>query len=314
MSVGASLPYRLVRVDLPDGDAVALAVTTPPGWIKEVGTVVMVHGLGGNSNSGYMRRIAGKVLREGLRVVCMNSRNAGLGEGLAQGLAHSGRSEDIFAVLRLLTKEAPGSPTTLVGFSLGANTVLKLAGELEDTAHGLFSSVVAVCPPAELEASVHKIRRYPAYEKFLMRKLIQLANVRRRYFPNAHHPPAADKSKSIYEFDEAYTAPLSGFLSAHSYYEASSASRLLGKIQVPTLIISADDDPFVDNSFLDMVRLSDTVSVLRTRYGGHLGFLSSPFSPAGYRWMDSKIVEWVREFYSIRQFALNAHNPYKIMD
>jgi uncharacterized protein len=111
-------------VELPDGDRIALEVSTPTGWQPDDPTVVMLHGLCGCHRSPYMQRLARKLWRSGLRAVRMNLRGCGSGRGLARYPYHSGRSADVLAVLENLLQTTPQSPVTLIGFSLGGNIVL----------------------------------------------------------------------------------------------------------------------------------------------------------------------------------------------
>ncbi|MDE3048039.1 MAG: alpha/beta fold hydrolase, partial [Verrucomicrobiota bacterium] len=135
------------RVKLPDGDVISLQVTTPRGWEPKKGTVVMVHGLCGSHQSPYMVRITKHLAQMGIRSVRYNMRGCGTGFGLAKNIYHSGRSDDLFECLKVLKIEHPDSPTVLIGFSLGGNIVLKLAGELGTLAPYFLDRVFAVSPP-----------------------------------------------------------------------------------------------------------------------------------------------------------------------
>jgi predicted alpha/beta-fold hydrolase len=145
-------------VSLPDGDCLALEVSTPAAWQPQHRTVVLLHGLCGCHGSPYMQRLAWKLWRRGIRAVRMNMRGCGSGQGLARQAYHSGRSADVLAVLEFLQQQtSPCVPMTLVGFSLGGNVVLKLAGELADNASQYLQQVIAVCPPADLAACARKL-------------------------------------------------------------------------------------------------------------------------------------------------------------
>jgi uncharacterized protein len=146
-------------VELSDGDKIALEVSTPRGWQPYAPTVVMLHGLCGCHRSPYMQRLARKLWRSGLRAVRMNLRGCGSGRGLARYPYHSGRSADALAVLESLLQTTPQSPVTLIGFSLGGNIVLKLAGELSAAVPDNLQRVIAVCPPADLVACSHLLEQ-----------------------------------------------------------------------------------------------------------------------------------------------------------
>jgi predicted alpha/beta-fold hydrolase len=198
-------------VPLPDGDHIALEVATPAAWQPEQPTVVMIHGLCGCHRSPYMMRLAYKFWRHGMRAVRLNLRGCGSGFGLARQPYHSGRSADVLCVLQALQQETPQSPTTLLGFSLGGNIALKLAGELQGTAATYLKQVIAVCPPADL-AACSRLLGQPAnrlYEQRFMRLLRAAVDARQRRFPEV--PRVALPARlSLYTFDNIFTAPLCG--------------------------------------------------------------------------------------------------------
>ena len=146
----AELPSQRQLVTLKDGDQIALELSTPPGWQTEHPTVVILHGLCGSHEGANLVRLASKIMAQGGRAVRMNMRGCGSGKGLARRPYHSGRSDDIFAALQALHAETSESPITLVGFSLGGNQILKLAGELGRSAPSYLTRVIAVCAPVDL--------------------------------------------------------------------------------------------------------------------------------------------------------------------
>lgn len=283
---------RLVEVS--GGDRVVVEVSTPEAWRHEDPTVVLVHGLCGCARSPYVARLARKLHRLGIRTARMNLRGCGPGRGLAREPYHSGRSNDLLRVLEDLQGEGPRSPLTLVGFSLGGNMTLKLAGELGEAAHRLLRQVIAVCPPVDLQASSRRLSRPEnrLYENVFVRLLRQDAHYREGLI--AGRPPLAlPRRLTLREFDDVYTAPRCGFDSVLDYYTRASSAPLLERIQTPCRILVAGDDPLVDASVLRDLRLPGHVQVLWTERGGHLGFLGMPGSPGGFHWMDSVLMAWV---------------------
>jgi len=283
-------------VDLPDGDRILLEVTTPDAWAPRDPTAVLVHGLCGCSRSGYCVRLARKLTQLGTRAVRMNLRGCGPGRGLARKIYHSGRSEDVLAVLEALRARHPESPTTLVGFSLGGNIVLKLAGEMAQAANGVLRQVIAVGPPVDLKASAERLShpRNRLYDRFFVRLLIKAVRDRHSLFPDLPRPTLPRKLRLV-EFDDVYTAPTCGFAGAMDYYERASSAQLLRNIAVPARVLVADDDPLVDSSTLYGLHLPPNVKVTRTLHGGHLGFLGRDPRGGGLRWMDGKVLEWILE-------------------
>jgi hypothetical protein len=281
-------------VQLLDGDGIALEVSTPQGWHPEQPTVLLVHGLCGCHRSPYMMRMAHKLWRRGWRAVRMNLRGCGSGVGLARHPYHSGRSADVLQVLQALRQDTPGSPVSIIGFSLGGNIVLKMAAELGSRAAMYARQVIAVCPPADL-AACSRLLSQPAnrlYEQRFMRLLRAAVADRHARFadlPRVSLPPQL----SLYEFDNIYTAPQCGFRDADDYYARSSAAPLVPRIALPCRILFATDDPFIDATVFNAVDLPSHVQVMHTRHGGHLGFLGLPGRAGGYRWLDTVLLEWI---------------------
>jgi predicted alpha/beta-fold hydrolase len=281
-------------VELPDGDALAVVVSTPAHWRSGDRTVVMVHGLCGCYGSPYMSRIAGKLLGRGLRVVRVNLRGCGSGVGLARRPYHSGQSEDIRCVLRWLAARGPESPVTLIGFSLGGNIVLKMAGEDGPAPTAGVERVAAVSAPIDLEACSRMIER-PSnhiYETYFVRQLVAQVRELEQFFPElpvATFPPRL----RLRAFDDLFTAPRSGFRDAADYYSQSSAAPRLASIGVPTLLVSSRDDPFITAAPYDALPRNPHIEVCLTEHGGHLGFLGRTGRALDPRWMDNMLMHWV---------------------
>ena len=293
----ASAPPSVTHyVPLIDGDCLALEISTPASWCPEHRTVVLLHGLCGCHGSPYMQRLARKLWQCGIRAVRMNMRGCGSGQGLARRAYHSGRSADVLAVLHAIQQAAPHTPITLVGFSLGGNIVLKLAGELGDTASQYMQQVIAVCPPVDLAACARKMEEpgNRIYNRHFTRLLQQAVDARHAHFPELPAitwPPRL----TLAVFDQMYTAPQHGFRDAFDYYEQSSAAPLLPSIRIPCYMLVATDDPMVDSTIFALLALPPQVRLVRTAYGGHLGFLGLPGSACGYRAMDAQIVAWITQ-------------------
>ena len=289
-------------VTLPDADRIALEVSTPPTWQRHDQTVVMLHGLGGCHRSPYLMRLAYKLWQRGIRAVRMNMRGCGSGQGLARQPYHSGRSADVRAVLDDLRQVTPASPLTLVGFSLGGNVILKLAGELQTAMAAYCTQVIAVCPPVDL-AACSRLLAQPAnhlYERHFVKLLQALVAYRHAQFADLPRV-AFPRRLSLYEFDNLYTAPMCGFRDADDYYARCSAAPLVPRIAVPCRILFAADDPVIDSTVLNDLVLPPHLHVLRTAHGGHMGFLGIPGWSGGYRWLDAVLLEWIGPQLSAQQ-------------
>ena len=287
-------PAETRVVALPDGDRIALEMSTPTYWRPEDPSVLLLHGLCGCHDSPYMTRLALKLWRRGVRAIRMNMRGCGSGVGLAREPYHSGRSADVKAVLEDLHAEWPRSALTLLGFSLGGNVMLKLAGELGKRAEEFAAQLIAVCPPADLAACSRLLSRPSnwVYERYFMRRLLAAVAERHRLFPDLA-PVDLPRRMSMYQFDSLYTAPQCGFADADDYYCRSSAALLAPRITLPCRILFAKDDPFIDHTVFDGAALPANVQVLRTPAGGHVGFIGRPGRPAGYYWLDASLLAWI---------------------
>jgi predicted alpha/beta-fold hydrolase len=282
------------RVRLPDGDQVVLHDDSPSDWKAGGRVTLLMHGLAGSHRSGYMLRIAQKLVARGVRTFRMDLRNCGAGFGLARLPYHSGRSEDAAAAIGEIAKICPRSPLTLVGFSLSGNITLKLLGELDGQACGHLDSAMAVCPPIDLAGCCRRLKRWlnRLYDRHfvyhLMRQLRELA-------AKIDDPPTAPsrRPRGIWEFDDIYTAPVCGFGTAENYYKQASSGPLVGRIKLPTLILASRDDPLVRVDDFERLKLPSTVKMHLTRRGGHLGFISRGSDDPDRRWMDWRLVDWV---------------------
>lgn len=292
---GTAAPEQALRrlVALPDGDRLVLHDDRPADWRTGARVALLVHGLCGSHRSGYLRRIAARLNEAGVRTFRIDLRGCGAGVGLARQPYHSGRSADLAAALAALAEWCPGSPATLIAFSLGANIALKLAGECGDRPPGRLVRVIAICPPVDLAACVVALRRYPArfYDRFFSATLVQQVRASPTLGEAAARIFADWAPTRLCDFDDAFTAPLSGFGDAATYYRRCSAAPLLADIRVPTVILAAQDDPIVPCAPLAAAALSPGTTLHLAAHGGHLGFVG----PGGRRWMDERIVAWATE-------------------
>jgi predicted alpha/beta-fold hydrolase len=297
-------------VPLADGDAIALhedcSVGVSPalqqssfdgtgqaGRLPHV--VVLIHGLGGCNQSGYMLRCSAKLRALGVRVFRMDLRGCGAGIGLARHPLHAGRSEDAAAVLAYVSGQSPGAPIHLVGFSMGANIVLKLAGELGDAPPAHLASVMAVSPPIDLVACTQYIQRGLGrlYDRRFVRSLVKHIRERTLLVPDAITTALIPHPRRLMDFDSLFTAPLSGFADVHDYYARASSGPLLSRIAVPTLIVTAASDPIVPVKPFEQAIYSPTTKVVIAPCGGHLGFIAAPGLDADRRWIDWRVVDWI---------------------
>jgi hypothetical protein len=257
----------------------------PPAVRAKRPTVLLVHGLEGSSESQYVVGNANKMWRAGANVIRMNMRNCGDTERLSPTLYHSGLSSDVEVVLRHFIARERLQSVALVGYSMGGNLVLKLAGELGIDAPSQLHSVVAVSPSIDLGPTADALHR-PAnrlYERHFLRSLIKRFRLKASLFPRAYDARRAAGIHSLRQYDERITALYSGFASAGDYYNRASAARVVDRIRVPTLVIHALDDPFVliTPETLAALIANPFISLLESEHGGHCAFLATPDHASG---------------------------------
>ncbi|PJD95013.1 MAG: hypothetical protein CK425_09720 [Parachlamydia sp.] len=283
---GKAPPSTQWFVDIGKGDRLSCEVSTPLSWKKHNKTVALIHGLGGSHTSRYMVRMARKLYENGKKVVRINLRGCGSGKGLSKLPYNAGNSEDLLKVLQALKQASPDSEIIVIGFSLGGNTALKLAGELGPGAENLVKTFIAVCPPLDLEQTVLSIqqRKYFLYHQYYLKNMFKQAS-----------SWVTQKLYSIYEFDDKITGPLWGFSGAQDYYQSCSCKHFLDKIRVTSHLICAEDDPFVPINALKDIAISNHVQLWTTEHGSHLGFLGRTNQAWKFQWIDHLLLDWVDE-------------------
>jgi predicted alpha/beta-fold hydrolase len=266
-------------------------------------TLVALHGLEGSSEAHYMRGIAAKAWARGFNVVRLNQRNCGGTEHLCAGLYHSGLTADPLFVLRELIERDRLPRVAFAGYSLGGNLALKLAGELAADAPQQLVAVAAVSPVMELETCVQAIERREnrIYEWNFCRNLQARMRRKARAWPGKYDLSGLWKVWSIREFDERYTAPHHGFAGASDYYYRASAMRVIDRVAIPALIVTAEDDPFVPpEPFRDAkVRGNPHITTVITSHGGHCGFIGESNGYDGY-WAERMVVDFIERTQAAR--------------
>jgi predicted alpha/beta-fold hydrolase len=287
-------PTEERRVQLTDGDQLVLHDTVPGKWRPGEGIALLIHGLSGSHASGYMKRMARRLLPSGWRVVRMDLRGCGRGMALARRPYHGGCSQDVREAALEIGRWSPTSPLALIGFSLGGNISLKLAGEAAEHPLPNLKRVAAVSPPIDLTrcAELLALPRNRFYERHYVRGLVRQVRQRRLANPDE---PAVDfpRRMTMRLFDDLYTAPRWQFADALHYYRSASALPYLARIGVPTLILTARDDPFIAVEPFEQFLPPPHIEVAIMSRGGHLGFLGWS-GTGGIRWAEHRVAEWVK--------------------
>jgi predicted alpha/beta-fold hydrolase len=259
-------------------------------------TILLLHGLEGSSLAHYICGVSDKAWTAGWNVVRLNQRNCGGTEHLSRGLYHSGLTHDAQYVIReLIERDGIGS-MAVAGYSLGGNLALKLAGELADAAPPQLEAVCAVSPTMDLARCVDALERRAnvVYQWNFVRNLRARMRRKAAAFPGAYPVDGLTRIWTIRRFDDVYTAPHHGFRDSADYYYRASALRVADRIRVPTLILTAEDDPFVPVAPFrhPAVEGNPSITVSITRHGGHCAYLSHPDDGYDGYWAEREIVRF----------------------
>jgi predicted alpha/beta-fold hydrolase len=241
-----------------------------------------------------------KLWARGVRAVRLNLRNAGSGFGLSRGVYHAGRTEDVRRVVEWAARRAPRSPIALIGYSLGANLVLKLAAEAADDPLPGFDCVLAANPPIDLAESARYIRRPMSqfYDQHFVKQLCSDVGRLHDAFPDLG-PVSFPTQLTLYDFDNHYTAPRNGFSGADDYYRRSSAAPMVPRIKADGLVVHSLDDPFIPAEPFGRIAFPPGLALELIPGGGHLGYLSRQSWDGDRRWLDARLIAWLSERWAL---------------
>lgn len=265
-------------------------------------TLMIVHGLEGSSNSQYVLGTGSKAWSLGWNVVRMNVRNCGGTEKLGPTLYHSGLSGDIQHVVTHLITNDSLKRVAIAGFSMGGNQVLKCAGEWGSETPSEVKAFAAVSPACDLSLSADAIHR-PSnriYEWWFLVGLWRRLRRKAMLFPGRFDTALLKKARSIREFDEYITARYMGFKGADDYYNKASASRVIDRIAVPTLVLHSQDDPFIVLAPETERKLQSNPNIeyVSAAHGGHCAFLEDETPSYDGRWAEKQIIEFLQRVVS----------------
>ncbi len=273
----------------------------PAGVRASRPAAILVHGLEGSSNSQYVVGNANKLWDAGCNVIRMNMRNCGGTERLSPTLYHSGLSADVLAVMRFFVARLGFKSVSLIGYSMGGNLVLKLAGDLGATAPEHLKSVIGISPAIDLGPSADALHEplNRVYEMKFLRSLLQRYRRKAELFPQRFDKSRANHIDTLRGFDDRVTAYYAGFTGADDYYYRAASARVIDKITVPTLIIHALDDPFVrlTPESCRAVTANSAITYIETAHGGHCAFLADAdptLGDDGY-WAEKTLLRFLLE-------------------
>ncbi len=285
--------WPVQRITYQTEPAVKVCVDSQQPEGEPRGELILVHGLEGSSEAGYARSMSYAALEAGYATHRVNLRSCGGTESLALSNYHSGQTSDVLYILRE-RKRATDCPIFLAGYSLGGNVALKLAGELGEAGPDLLAGVCAVSTPIDLASCANALgkRENLIYANRFLARLKEKIRIRHRQAPEMYPVEDLKKVRTIYDFDDYYTARLFGFGTADNYYRTQSSNQFLDKIRVPALVVTAKDDPLVPFSVYahPAFRKNPCLRLVAVDHGGHLGFIARRRPRF---WLDGMVLDWL---------------------
>jgi len=291
---------RRQRWHTPDGDFLDLDFVQGEGLRADV-LVLLMHGLEGSSHSGYALQIYRQLANRGVPAVGLNFRSCSGEVNRSRRLYHSGETGDPAWVIEQLTARYPGRRLAAAGVSLGGNVLLKYLGETGG--HSGLEAAAAMSVPFDLAAGARFMEQSVLprlYVRRLLRTLQAKLVLRREELGPLVDFNAAVAARTFREFDDAATAPLHGFENADDYYRRSSSGPFLPEIRTPTLIVHAENDPFLPSQAIPRQAMNDNPAITAriSAEGGHVGFAAGtiPFRPIF--WAEKTMASWLAEHLS----------------
>ena len=266
-----------------------------PGKRKNAPVLVIVHGLEGSSDSNYMHGIAEKAFHRGFHAVRLNQRNCGGTEALTPTLYNSGMSGDYRSVLEELSNGDGFEQIFFAGYSMGGNLVTKMAGEFGAAAPKALRGVCVVCPALDLSACADALERTDNYfyQRHFVTNLMARFARKQKMFPERYKLDGLGPVRTVRQFDDVITAPYFGYRDAQDYYDHVGAKRVAAQVQVPLLMITAQDDPFVPYAAFLAAKIAENPAIrfVAPQHGGHCGFISKHAGAERF-WAEQRIVEF----------------------
>jgi predicted alpha/beta-fold hydrolase len=287
-------PHKEI-LELPDGDFIELFWSYPSLVTEERSQLaILSHGLEGSHQSAYIIGLTRALLNAGWSVLTWNMRGCGEERNRLRTWYHSGKSDDLRAVVNHAITKFPNYSLSLIGISVGGNIVCKYLGEEGACAPSNITRAVAVSAPLDLEGSA-KVLSHPSrslYMRYLLKPLRARMREKAARFPDYFDISSLNSICTFYEFDTRFTAPAHGFQSVYHYWESSSGINFLEHITVPTLLVTALDDPFLSATCYPhaLANSSQRIYLETPQHGGHVGFVDS--FTLKTTWLERRVVEW----------------------
>ncbi len=280
--------YKKIRINVAENESLVCDTIIN----QQAKMVILVHGLEGSSNSHYIKRMASKLEKNNFDVCAINLRGCGGHPNHSFEAYHSGKTDDLHKIILYFSKTYNYQSISLVGYSLGGNLVLKYIGENRLNIPNKIKKCIAISAPIHLLSAAQKIdcRENIFYKKRFLKSLINKVLIKKSAYPNFDYSYSKN-IQSIIAFDHWYTAPAFGFKDSWDYYTQNSALQYFENITIPTLLIAAKDDPFLDKPCFYESNNKNIKSIY-TNLGGHVGFLSNKIK--SFFWLDTQILNFLK--------------------
>ena len=265
---------RRERITLPDGDFLDLDWSFSEKKTNKV--IILLHGLEGNAQRPYMTGTAQLFNSNNVDAVCVNFRGCSGTDNLKYRSYHSGATEDLEAIVAHILTSRTYTEIYIKGVSLGGNMVLKYLGERTDVPHQI-KAVVAVSVPCSLEGSARMLHTFQnrLYHDSFKKHLVDRLKLKQQHFPDILSFEVLRSIKTLYDFDNIYTAKAHGFKNGADYYKQCSSLQFLPNIKIPTLIINALNDSFLSPECYPIKEAKNNPNLFleMPKHGGHVGFV-----------------------------------------
>ena len=291
-------PLKRERIDTPDEDFLDLDFGPDPN--PEVPMVLLLHGLEGFTHRPYMIQAAQALTSQGMAAVGLNFRSCSGEPNLQPRMYHSGGTEDVAHVLRVLRGRWPRRSFGAIGFSLGGNVLLKLLGEREDGGTGILQAAVGISSPYDLAAGAVYMQQGVMgsfYTRYFLKSLKEKVRAKEGLLRPVLNLRKVYASRNLIEFDDHATGPLHGFQDAADYYRKSSSKQFLHRIRVPTLLFHSRNDPFLPPQAIPHETAAENPALFPafSRRGGHVGFLGGATPGLPTFWTEDEGTRFLKE-------------------
>ena len=292
--LGAPPQFKRARWATPDGDFIDVDQRLPPGAKQHL---VLFHGLEGSSQSQYAQAFASVAQQRGWAFSVPHFRGCSGELNRGPRAYHSGDFEEIGWILRRL-RSASTVPLMAVGVSLGGNALLRWAQEAGDSAAATAASVAAVCSPIDLAASGQAIDQgfnWLVYSRMFLATMKPKALAKLKQHPGLFDGAKLSAARTLFEFDNVFTAPLHGYKDTPDYWARASAKPHLAQIRIPALVLNTGNDPFVPAASLPgATEVGRHVTLWQPAQGGHVGFPHGSY-PSNVLAMPQAVADWLAQ-------------------